>query len=178
MSSIAAPDESDHHSAGLIVAAVLSWIAPLAVLVSRLTSPALPVRVPSHWSTSGTVDGWSSIDGVFWTTLPAGIVGALLVTLIVVFGGNNIPRIKGSLGLAGIALVSSGISLVWFVTIAVARRPDASGTAFGMLVLGTVILAALVFGAGSLPRRSADGRARTEPEQPADGGGDRSPSEA
>lgn len=153
MSSIAAPDESDHHSIGLIIAAVLSWIPPVAVLVSRLTSHNLPARVPTHWSTSGTIDGWDSVQGIFWTAFPAGLIGALLVTAIVVFGGNNISRIKGSLGLAGIVLLSGAISFVWFVSITVARHPESSGGAFGMLALGAVTLAALVFGAGALPRR-------------------------
>ena len=153
MSSVAAPDESDHHSIGLIIVAVLSWIPPVAVLVSRLTSHDLPARVPTHWSTSGTIDGWESVQGIFWTAFPAGLIGALLATAIVVFGGNNIPRIKGSLGLAGIVLLSGGISFVWFVSITVARHPGSSGEAFGMLALGADALAALVFAAGALPRR-------------------------
>ncbi|GAB3611406.1 hypothetical protein GCM10027414_35320 [Humibacter ginsengiterrae] len=154
----ALPDESDHHSLGLIIAAVLSWVPPVAVLLSRLTSPDLPARVPIHWSTNGAVDGWSSIRLDFWTTLPAGLIGAALVTLIVIFGGDNIPRIKGSLGLAGIVLLAGGISFTWFVSLAVARHHDASGQAFGMLALGTVILAGLVFVCGALPRRRADRR--------------------
>lgn len=154
----ALPDESDRHSLGLIVAAVMSWIPPVAVLLSRLTSPDLPARVPIHWSTNGAVDGWSSIRLDFWTTLPAGLIGAALVTLIVIFGGDNIPRIKGSLGLAGIVLIAGGISFTWFVSLAVARHPDASGEAFGTLALGTVILAALVFVCGALPRRRVGSR--------------------
>ncbi|MGA0568380.1 DUF1648 domain-containing protein [Rathayibacter sp. KR2-224] len=155
MSTVAAPDESDHHSLGLIIAAVLSWIPPIAVVVSRLISSDLPARVPTHWSVDGKADGWSSIQGDFWTTLPVGAAGAVLVTVIVIFGGNNIPRIKGSLGLAGIVLVSAGISFLWFVSIAITRRPDTAGPVFGLFALSAIILAGLVFVAGALPRRKA-----------------------
>jgi hypothetical protein len=167
MTSIEAPDRSDHHSIGLIVAAMLSWIPPVVVLVILLTSRGLQARVPTHWSPDGRIDGWSSMTGDLWTTLPAGFVGSVLVTAIVIFGGNNIPRVKGSLGLAGIVLLCGGISFTLLVSIATARQPDLTGQSFGILAAASVVLAGLVFAAGALPRRNALQLQRS-PAPPAD----------
>lgn len=156
MSFTGPPDESDHHSVGLVIAAVLSWVPPISVLIAWLTAHNLPAEVPTHWAGNGKIDGWSSITGDLWTTIPAGFAGSVLVTLIVIFGGNNIPRIKGSLGLAGIVLLSSGVSFTWFVSVATARDSNLAGQSFGLLALSAFILAGLVFAAGALPRRNAD----------------------
>ena len=87
----------------------------------------------------------------FFIALPFAIAAVLLIQRTL-----HLPAIakrKVKIDYWGIVLLSGGISFVWFVSITVARHPGSSGEAFGMLALGAVALAALVFAAGALPRR-------------------------
>ena len=158
------PDESDRHSVGLIIAAVLSWIPLLVVLIGTLTMHDLPARVPVHWSLDGTVDRWDSTAAGFWFDLPFGIAGGVLVTAIVIFGGNNISRLKGALGLAVIVLLSAGISGLWPASVAIARDGVGSQHAMGILMLCALILAVLVYASAALPRRAARAHVRDDKE--------------
>lgn len=142
------------HSPGIVLAAVASWVAPAAVLFDRLTSTDLPAKVPTHWNGSLTIDAWYPVQAAFWMSFFPGLVGAVLITVIVVFAGDDISRFAGSAGLAAGAFVTGGIALTWFSSLAAARSPAHSPEALLGLLFWTTLLALLVFSCGVLPRKA------------------------
>ena len=140
------------HSAGLVIAAVLSWVPAVAVVASLILR-SLPASIPTHWGTSGA-DAWSAPAHALWPILLPGAIGGLLVTAIVAVSGDDLPRIKGGLGLGAIVLVAGGITLTWFASLTIARHPGQTTQAFTSVLLSAGALAVLVFGAAALPRHA------------------------
>ena len=141
------------YSPGIILAAISSWIAPAVVLSNRLTSTHLPATVPTHWNSALTPDASYPIQIAFLMSFLPGLIGALLITVVVVFAGDDISRFAGSAGLAAGSFITSGIALLWFSSLTTAKHPEQSSEALLNLFVYTTFLSLLVFACGALPRK-------------------------
>lgn len=150
----------------LAIAAGVAWIPSIAVFASRLPGGGLPDTVPIHADINGQADAWQPAQAVFALDLTAGVVSAVLVTLIVVMVGSDLSRLGGSALLAGISLVAGTYSLTWFWSVGMAGEHVRRSTSFGETALWGVVIAGVIFVLGALPRPHH--RPRPAPEESTD----------
>jgi len=142
--------------AGLLVSAAATWVAPVAVVINRMTADDLPHAVPTQWGFTGQADGWMPLAQAFWSSLVPALIGACLITFIVFAVGDGIPRVRGGLGLAAGALVTSGLGFSWFSSLAGAVHPAGSVLAGAVGAGLAVALVVFVGAAAPRPRRARD----------------------
>jgi len=145
-------------SPGLLVAAAVTWVAPLAVLVSRLTAESLPAKVPTQWGFTGDVGSEMTVQLAFVMAFVPGLAGAVLLTVIVWGAGDDISRVRGAVGLAAGALLTGFIAFTWFSSVALAASDDPSITGLGPPLLAALAVAAVVFAGAAAPRRKPSAR--------------------
>lgn len=126
------------RSGGLILAAIVAWAPPVIVAVHRLLHPVLP----SHWTFDGRIDGAVPAVTAFWVCLGVGALGAAAVTAFVVFVGDNIGRVSGSIGLGSLTVLTGSFALMWITAATAAETPS---TSVFLLVPVGVLIGALVF---------------------------------
>ncbi|QAY59800.1 hypothetical protein ET475_07215 [Microbacterium protaetiae] len=140
--------------AGLLVSAAATWVAPVAVVINRLTAQDLPGTVPTQWGVFGEAEGWMPLQQSFWSALLPALVGGVLITFIVLAVGDDIPRVRGGLGLGAGALVTSGIGFTWFSSLAAAAHETPTGSSLLEALGPALAIATVVFVGAAAPRRS------------------------
>jgi hypothetical protein len=140
-------------SIALGLAAVVAWAPALALVIGKISWTGAPARIPIHWTGAGVADKWASSDSAFWLGLVPGVAGASTVTVMVIFVGRDIPRIKGSLGLGVLTAVTGTVSLMWFVGSWAAVVPPESSALPLVLVAAGIAWGILVFLVAAAGRR-------------------------
>jgi len=140
-------------SPGLLVAAAVTWVAPIAVLVDRMSAESLPAKVPTQWNLTGNVDSWMPTQLAFVAAFVPGLAGAVLLTVIVLGAGDDISRVRGAAGLASGALLTSFIAFTWFSSVALAASGDLFIAGLVPPLLGGLAVAVAVFAGAAAPRR-------------------------
>ncbi|WP_195706652.1 hypothetical protein [Paramicrobacterium fandaimingii] len=127
------------------------------VLIDRLTSADLPTSVPTHWNATFTADAWYGTQAAFWMSFLPGLIGAILISVVVLTSGDDISRFAGSAGMAGGTFITGGIALTWFSSLSAARSPEQSTSALLNILIWTTVLALLAFALSALPRKHRRG---------------------
>lgn len=140
-------------SVALAIAAVLAWGPAVALVIGKIRWRNAPHTIPIHWTGAGVPENWATSDAAFWLCLVPGVVGAITVTLFVIFAGRDIPRIRGSLGLGALTAVTGTVSLMWFVGSWAAVLPPESGALPLVLVAAGIAWGILVFLVAAAGRR-------------------------
>lgn len=130
------------RSGGVILAAIVAWAPPVIVTAHRLLHPVLPTRVPSHWTFDGRIDGSVPAVSAFWVCLGVGALGAAAVTAFVVFVGDDIGRVSGSIGLGSLTVLTGSFALMWITAVTAAETPS---TSVFLLVPVGLLIGSLVF---------------------------------
>lgn len=110
------------HSGGLIPAAVVSWLPTTVLVIARITAHELPAIVPIHWGANGP-DNWAPVDAAFWFAFAFAVGSAVGVTAFVVFVGDDIPAVRGALGLGAVSGLGALLVLQWMLEAHVASDP-------------------------------------------------------
>jgi hypothetical protein len=137
---------------GLLLAAALSWVPLVSVLVSPQTWVNRPTEVPTHWNLNGLPDGWDPAPVSLGFCILFGVTLGIACTLVVVLNRDDLPRWKGAAGLGAVALFLGALTWLWFVMISAAADSPGTGSN-GWVVAGAgfaygLVMAVLI----ALPR--------------------------
>ncbi|ROP58821.1 DUF1648 domain-containing protein [Curtobacterium sp. ZW137] len=129
-------------SPALVVAAVMSWVPPVVLVVARLRWADVPARVPTHWGGAGVADGWGSSGAVFWALLVPGVVGALICAVLAVTLATDTTRGRAALAIGVVSAVTGAIAMAWFTMVLSAEGgAGALLPVFGALMWGGLVAA-------------------------------------
>ncbi|WP_143588354.1 hypothetical protein [Tersicoccus sp. Bi-70] len=131
----------------LIVAATLSWIPPLLLVLVRTIWTGAPTRIPVHWA-GDSPDQWGSATAFFWTMLVPGLGGSLICSLLVFPLSTDVSRRAAAAVMGGLSAGTGAIASVWIAALLTAAHVSAPF----LVVLVAVAWGALV-AAVSLVRR-------------------------
>lgn len=138
---------------GLSIAAALSWLPLISIVVAQFVWIRLPATFTTHWNFAGIGDARAAPHTAFWDFAPPAAVLALTVTALVATVGNDISRRAGAIGIGLLAWLLGTITSTWFGLGLVAAHPKNAGTHVSILLAAGALFGALVSGAIALPRR-------------------------
>ncbi|MDL9978049.1 SdpI family protein [Microbacterium candidum] len=152
---------SEHitHSGGLIPAAMLSWLPAIVLVIARITAHDLPAIVPIHWGPDGP-DNWAPVDAAFWFAFAFAVGSAVGVTAFVVFVGDDLPVLRGALGLGTMSGTGTLVGLQWILEAHISSDPAGIPDYF-VLVPPALLFGAVVGAVSAIrhapPPRMSDG---------------------
>ena len=91
------------RSIGLSIAAALSWLPLISIVVAQFIWIRLPATFTTHWNFAGIGDARAAPHTAFWDFAPPAAVLALTVTALVATVGGDISRRAGAIGIGLLA---------------------------------------------------------------------------
>jgi hypothetical protein len=143
----------DRRAFGLVIAAAISWIPLISILIARFMWHGLPGQMTSHWNFAGVADAWTTPQAAFWSFLPPAAVLAVAVTGLVAAVGNDLSRVRAAIGIGLAIWFLSTITGIWFALVLSALHPANASLYITVLLLIGGVFGALAGGAVALPRR-------------------------